>query len=501
MFIREASIYNLVRLLGKLWTSEKHMQQAELLLHEFPNIDATTLLNLTKIQRVTPQVYHNLQTLKAQGFIAPFLEPFLSQIQTVLEEKKEYICLLLTDLEAFAEAAGRTGTQFMAVKGTCFQQLYPNESFRDMWDIDLVISQETVWNGIDAFRQIQHLPKRIRLESYPYSKLKLGQVTEGTFGIAEMLDLDGDPRYYPFDLHLGGFPGCGDGLLELNLWKRAIPLKVGNQEILMPSLEDCILIICSHTSRHGYAKLRDLNDIHVCLRHAADDFDWDYLFHFSGKNSLQAILCGLLDRLRNDSEVEVPKDTLSSLKPKGFEIFTSKTLFLAGKANPNFHGGRQLIFGRFLQASFLYNYYRERTGFFTALKETVSALYFLFQSGRPYRLWKQRCIRSFHSDRRLVMIPIEASKDKACWQIERIHLQKIESFALKSGIPVEWISNEIIVWNVGHPNELIFTPEGIYTQSAYNGNINEAELEKTQRVAWAVVTQLKEVSGIDAKHT
>ena len=65
---------------------------------------------------------------------------------------------------------------------------------------------------------------------------------------------------------------------------------------------------------------------------------------------------------------------------------------------------------------------------------------------------------------------------------------------------MEWISNEIIAWNVGHPNELIFTPKGIYTQSAYNGNINEVALEKIQQIAWEVVAQLKEVKGIKAKH-
>lgn len=39
----------------------------------------------------------------------------LSQIHPILEIKKEYICRLLADLEAFAEAADRAGTRFMVV--------------------------------------------------------------------------------------------------------------------------------------------------------------------------------------------------------------------------------------------------------------------------------------------------------------------------------------------------------------------------------------------------
>ena len=283
MFIRKTSIHNLVRCLGKLEASEKDMQRVKSFFHQTPNIDVTTLLNLTRIQRVTPQVYHNLQTLKTQGFNAPFLNPFLSQIQPILEQRERYIHLLLADLEAFAEEASRVGTRFMIVKGTCFQHLYPTGPFRDMSDIDLLISRETVWNAIGAFKHVGYRPKRIRLEKYPYSGISSRQRIEGTFGIAEMFELEGDPKRYPFDLHLGGFPGCGDGLLESDLWKRALSLKMGIQEILMPSLEDCILIICSHASRHGYAKLRDLNDIYVCLKHARDDLDWDYLSHFSRK--------------------------------------------------------------------------------------------------------------------------------------------------------------------------------------------------------------------------
>jgi len=138
------------------------MHSVEYLLHEVPNINAATLLNFTKIQRVTPQIYHNLQILKTQGGDPPFLESVLSQIQPILEQKKEYICHLLADLEAFAEEADKTGTRFMVVKGACFQHLYPTESFREMWDIDLVISQETVWEAMDAFERIRYRPKRIR---------------------------------------------------------------------------------------------------------------------------------------------------------------------------------------------------------------------------------------------------------------------------------------------------------------------------------------------------
>ena len=496
MFLSSEVIHNkLVRCISKLFISERDMQQAEYLLQESSRFDATMLMNIARTQRVIPQVYHNLQSLKSMGVEISFLDTFLVAAHRDLENMKKHQKGLFNALELFAGAAKEFSKGFMVVKGMCFKDLYPSESPRSMFDIDLVVSGEMVWEIIAVFKEIGYRPKRVRLESYPYSVKQ----EEGIFGIAEMFEVNGSIRGYPFDLHLGAFPGCGDGLLDLNMWQRARSLKVGRGKVLMPSLEDCLLIICSHISRHGYAKSKDLNDTYVCLKHAGDNLDWDYLSHFSQKNSLQGIFHGLLARLRQDYEVELPDRFLSKWKPKGLANLSLKALFSIGRDKPDFHDGRQLISGRFLQASFLYDYYRERVNFSRALKETFSGLYFLFRNGRPYQLWKAREIQSFRTNRRIVIIPIDVTAEKKCWYIEQIHLLKVEEFALKSGIPVEWIDAEIIVWNVGHPNELILTPRGFYTQSAYNGDIDEEELQRIQGVAFAVIYQLKAVEAIQAK--
>lgn len=485
----------LVRCLGKLFLSEKDIQQVENLLQGVKRFDAMDLLNLARTHGVTPQIYHNLQILKTHGFEISFFNAFLVQAQSGLEKMKEYQKKLFADLELFAETAEGIADSFMVVKGACFKDLYPVGSFRPMFDIDLVVLGDVVWEVIDAFKKVGYRPKRIRLESYPYSV----EGPKGILGIAEMLELDGNLKIYPFDLHLGAFPGCGDGLLDLDIWERALSLKVGSREVLMPSLEDCLLIICSHISRHGYAKLKDLNDMSACLENAGDNLNWNYLFHSLKKNSLQAIFYGLLAKLQLDYEVKLPDGVLSRLKPKRLGSLTSRMLFSTGRENPDFHGGRQLIAGRFLQASFLYDYYRDRVGLFTALREAISGLYFLFQSGRPYRLWDAREIQSLRSNRRMVIIPIETTTDEVCWHLEKIHFPKVEQFALKSGVSVERISDETIVWNNGHPDELILTPEGFYTQSAYNGDIGEMVLKDMQRVACEVTAQLKQAGAIQAK--
>ncbi|MCG8430170.1 MAG: hypothetical protein MJA29_03245, partial [Candidatus Omnitrophica bacterium] len=244
--------------------------------------------------------------------------------------------------------------------------------------------------------------------------------------------------------------------------------------------------------------LKDLNDAQVCVKHAPSGLDWDYVYQLAQANSFQIILHGLLDRLKKDYQLEIPGEIVAKLKPKGSGIITSKFLFKPGKTNKNFHGGRELFSGRFLQAIFLYRYYRDQSRFSTAVKESISGCFFLFLSGRPYRLWKRREILSFTSNRRIVIVPIEAATRMACWHIKKIHLQEVEKFALKSGITVEWIGNEVLVWNVGTPDELLLAPESVYTQSAYNGDVDEVVLEKIQGIAWNLITQLKNAGTIEA---
>ena len=499
MFSRKSSVYEFVELLGKLWISEKDVCRVKCLVRDVKDIDTPVFFNLTRVQKVTPQVYNNLRILEAEGFRTPFFDRFLNQIHPLLEERKQFVDGLFADLEAFSEKADTAGARFLVVKGACFRNLYPAKSFRNMGDIDLVISHETVWKGIDAFKQIRYLPKRVRLERHPYSDFKSNRDTELTFGVAQMFNLDGDPEYYSFDLHLGGFPGCGDSLLESDLWENAIPLKIGNRELLMPSLENCILIICSHTSRHGYAKLNDLNDIHACLKHAGDNLDWNYVYESVERNSLQNILLGLLSRLRKDYEVKLPCEILSRLERRFSVTLSAKLLFDSGKENYRFHGGRQLLLGRFLQMFFLYRYYRDRTDLLTAINKSLTGLYFLLRTGRPYRLWTQRKIYSYSSNWRIVIIPIEAKANGESWKIDHISLLKAQRFAERLKTSVDWIGTEIMIWNPGHRNELIFTPYDVYTQSTYDGNLVDSVLKEIQREAWEVISQLVEAKAVFAE--
>lgn len=499
MPLSKRAVYpQLVELIGKPWPSEAEIHKAQSIFNKLQRIDAAALLEASIIEGVTPQVYQNIQELCLRGSslttLSQLLNPTLKFLKgNRLKEKKERIERLTAEFELFAQKATQAGVRFLVVKGGGLCHLYPDESWRTFSDIDLIISKDTVWTAINVFKEMGYKPKRVRLESYPFSDSVRSD--EGTFGIAEMFHAGGKLKGYPFDLHFGAFPGCGDSIIESDLWEHPRSIQIGKQEVLMPSLEDCILIICSHISRHGYARLKDLNDTYVCLKQASSGLDWDYIHQSAKVHSFQMILYGLLNRLNQDYKLEIPGEFVSQLKPKRSKVLISKFLFKPGKANQSFHGGRKLFLGRFLQATFLYRFYRDQSRFSTAVRESLSGLFFLLQTGRPYRLWKRREILSFTHNRRIVIVPIEGATRKGEW---RIHLQKVKQFALTSDVLMEWIGNEILVWNVGDPNELLLTPYGIYTQSAYNGDIDEVALKKIQEVAWDLIIQLKNVGAIEA---
>jgi len=475
-------MYNqLVSHVGKVAPSEKDMEiSLGLLKKNRERIDAGVLFHAAETQGVLTQVYHNIYSLKERDLESDLVDEFLDKNKEIINERKSHVSNLVQDLDKFAEEAANLEVQYLVIKGGCFTNLYPTDSFRTMHDIDLLISENSVWDSIKAFDQIGYRPKRIRVEAYPFSNQK---VFGKMLGIAEMYRVN--TNGFPFDLHLGAFPGCGDSILEAEVWSRAQSIKIGSKSFLSPSFEDSILIICAHISRHGYARLRDLNDISVCLSAAKFGFDWNYLVTSAKRNNLQAILSALLYRINSDNNIEIPNRY--SFGENIFRIMYSKLMFEPGKQNNNFHGGRQLTFSRFLQVTFLYQYSRKKLNIFRAIHEAIIALYFLNQNGRPYKLWKKRKVLSLLKERRIVIIPIN---NKKRWKIESIHFDQIQKLALNSGVSTAMIGRDTLLWNVGDDDEIMITKYEIYTQSSYHGDVEENDLIRIRQVASKVLMQL-----------
>ena len=500
-------INRLAEYIGKITLSENDIARAKSILRYQKVIDPKLLIDTAFTHHVLPQIYTHLRLLEKDDLqVKQSVAQFLDLTHDEIARRKKHMARLRSELEQFARGAEEQGVRYLAIKGLCLQDLYPSDAFRDMWDVDLLLAPESGWLGIELVKCQGYSVKRVRLESYPYSTNPQPNTRSGVFGVAEMLSeedpepaLLGDTKPMSFDLHLGAFPGCGDSILESELWQRFRSISGENGCVHLPSFEDAILIICVHIGRHGFAKLKDLNDTAAILNNCQNRLDWNYLCTFAAKNNLDLILYSLLERLKIKYGVSLPEGIPSKLMPRGLRNLFSHMLFSTGKRNPKFHGGRQLFLGRFMQAISLLHYYQHRSSLTTALKEARFGLFFLFHSGRPYKLWKQRIVHSFEANRRIVIIPIQPGSQGRIWRIREIHLAHTNELGRQMGVRTRWLNNQTLAWNEGQEEEIVLTPYGVYTQSAYDGHVDKMTLEKIQKVAWKVISQLVEAKAVSAQ--
>ena len=487
----------LLKLIGRIEVSEADLAKAQSIFkHERGQIDPEALFQMAQTQGIVPQIFCNSQKIKETGLEISELERFIEIANNEVVAYRDYMKGLFDKLEEFAHLTKTEEIKYVVVKGMSLQYLYPEGSFRAINDIDFVFSPESALTGIEIIKQIGFYLKRMRLESYSYSHSEEIHNRRGVFGVAQMYMGTGFWAQH-FDVHLGAFPSCGDSILESELWTGLRTHSIGDEKVYLPSFEDAILIICAHISRHGYARLRDSNDIVAILRGSRGNLDWDYIFRYTIENSLQSILRALLHQVRKEYDVTFPKEISTRLPYRDSATFSSYFLFKAGKENPGFHGNRQLVLGRVMQTSFLFRYYLDRSNFITALRESSLGFFFLFQSGRPYKIWDKRVIQSFERNKRIVVVPILHQHQENIWRIREIFLLQAEQLSKKIGIRTRRLNNQILFWNEGQEEELLLTPYGIYTQSAYDGHLEGEILERMQRIAREITSRVMNFESDD----
>lgn len=479
-----------IQLLGKLYSSTEDLHAVARSLVD-KNFVPRALAMESEVQDVTPQVLHNLYRLESTAQIlvpnSQHLKVTIECVTGLFARRSEAMNHLLGDYNKWAAAADQQEIRHVAVKGAALHHLYPEESPRLFGDIDLVVHPEDGWRALQLLQDTGYFEKRIRIESHSFRSSGRGVV-----GVAEMYSPGS--KYVAFDVHIGGFPGCGDILLDQELWdRRSVPK--GTVHASIPSTEDSLLILISHITRHGYARLRDVNDLYVLLHTPNTAIDWDYLNHYLNKNGLMRVMAAVMRkmyRVYNDSHAAKQSDIpprISGLSQRA--SLYSSMIFDAGQANSKFHGKRKLFWGRFCQAMFLFERQRSQVSIVKALWKTFLSFFWLLKTGRPYHLWKYREIRSFYRDDRLVIVPVPVEREGALWvpsQGDLEYLLKTKS-NIEDEIPT--VVGGMMIWCPAAVDEIILTVSGVYTQSSYFGTINLAEMELAKNAVKKIVSKIE----------
>jgi hypothetical protein len=495
----------LIRMLGALWPSEPRLQEAARLLRAHPEFDPGALLAPAHKHGVGPQVAHNA------ALLAPMVgdgrvDELAAAADRRWRDAQGHVRGLLTDTERFLARAAPAGIVAVGIKGIAMAPDYPEHAPREMYDVDLLILTGSVWETLRIFEELGYYAPRLRLDRHgePLLRGAIHGITALTgLGNAKSypLRLEMREREEPFDLHFQAFPGLGDTMLDADLAAGARRRPVGEQELLIPSVENAILIMCTHLFRHGTSKVKDLNDLQALLHGREHELDWDYLLATARRNTLEAPLHGLLRKLRQERGVELPEAWLRQSAPRGLPRLAARWMSDGVDQATTVEIGQGGLYpGRAGQAIVLREIYRKRgVAPVRALARAVSNLWRLTQDGRSYRTWSQREVRSF-DEAHLVLASIAPQADGEAWLVDRIDLARAVEVAEAGGIPIRaYRTSEVVVWDVGDEGELVLTPEGVLTQASYRGEWDEVTLAGLERRAWEVCARLVDAGAMSAR--
>jgi hypothetical protein len=242
-----------------------------------------------KRNKVAPQVAKNLEPLLAE------LKPQQRRRMAVVSDRvgelvaafHRRVPAMLELWNAVLPALEEWDIPFVVVKGgPPMAALYPLESPRQMWDIDLLVpNEEAAWGALRAMtNQGLSLADSLTLinSAGPESPRLCGQVAVVQERAGELLALE---------VNFGGFCPTSATRLQIDYWSRRRFIWTGVRRWPTLTPEDQILMTVVHALGHGYFTLKDVNDYHLLT--GPGGLDTAYLATASKVNGLEPLLDAL----------------------------------------------------------------------------------------------------------------------------------------------------------------------------------------------------------------
>lgn len=189
------------------------------------------------------------------------------------------------ELRRVVERFEGRGVPVMPLKGPLLGRLaYGDASLRRSVDLDLLVQNRDFDRAVEVLHD-------------------LGYGTYRTEHPAEMAHFVEWHRSYEFahheksiilELHRDFFPRIVPGVIDTEgAWERHVNVSLGGTTMRSLALEDLVIYLCAHGTRHRWAKLKWLSDLYgVLQRHSA--IDWSALLERARKGgSLRMVRIGL----------------------------------------------------------------------------------------------------------------------------------------------------------------------------------------------------------------
>ena len=245
--------------------------------------------------------YHNLITLAAQHGILPLVHKTLQSLDsrhpeldsgshsTLLTELKAHYMsisqrnmLMSAELIHIMKLLKENNIDALAFKGPALSQMaYGDITLRQFGDLDILIRKKDRSKMMDLLLQERYIPeinlKEGTKETFFNSVNVIGLHNKTSFVFVEM-HWELLSKNYAIDWE------------EASLWEKKKSIQINNKNIAVLPIEQFLLYLCAHGSKHLFERLEWICDIDRTVR-STPDIDWIHLLKEAEKLGTKRMLC------------------------------------------------------------------------------------------------------------------------------------------------------------------------------------------------------------------
>ncbi|MEM7065575.1 MAG: nucleotidyltransferase family protein [Cyanobacteria bacterium P01_B01_bin.77] len=237
------------------------IQQIEILVQG--EIDWTALIQLAKKHKVGPLFYNQLSNLAIEA-VPTLLQNKFRQYSQTMAGRNLFITFELTRLLSLMT---ENGIDPLPYKGPVLAQtIYQTLNLRLFSDLDIVVQPQDIYAVEDLLIAEGYRPyygKKSRTELAAHMK----SAAEHTY------DFYHDSKRIFIEVHWRFWPKTFSSVNPTHIWHRRQTATVAGKSVSTLAIEDYLIILCIHGSRHMWQRLSWLCDIAILL-HNYPDLDW-----------------------------------------------------------------------------------------------------------------------------------------------------------------------------------------------------------------------------------
>jgi hypothetical protein len=268
--------------------------------------DWDQLLNQVERHGLAPLFEHRLRSV-CPGF--PIPGEYSPRLKKAVHIGVGRSLRISDDLSRMLEMLAAAGIPVIVLKGAHLASLvYQRFEFRQMKDVDLLVSVADLQRTADILEQLGYAP----VEEFDPRSIR---------GRAQHLPLFTRDGAVPVEVHWQIERPSSPYRVDLEgLWARAKPARVAGAGVRVFSPEDLLLHTCLHAAYHHrfIVSLQVFADVRAILERHGAELDWEAVAVRAGRwGAVRPVhLCLYLARMLTGAEV--PAEWLRRLEPNGF---------------------------------------------------------------------------------------------------------------------------------------------------------------------------------------